>query len=137
MLNSTLLQNASEISQFESIPKALLVLPTLDFVINGAAIPLIAMIGLILNLPGIIFLLIGPRKGQLYSLLLSTQLGFDTAFLAFEILRKLGDYGILGSTHYLASYYVIVTAGVRGSLIASILRNGQSRCTAFRVCHFR
>ena len=121
MLNSTLLQNASEISQFESIPKALLVLPTIEFVINGAAIPLIAMIGVILNFPGILFLSIGPRKGQLYSLLLSTQLAFDTAFLVFEILRKLGEYGKLGTTQYLASYYVIITAGARGSLIASIL----------------
>ena len=102
MLNSTLLQNASGIIQFDSIPRALHVLSTLDFVMNGAAIPLIAMIGLILNLPGIIFLLIGPRKGQLYSLLLSTQLAFDTVFLALEILRKVGEYGVLETTHYLA-----------------------------------
>ena len=121
MLNSTLLQNASGIIQFDSIPRALFVLPTLDFVINGVATPFIAMIGVILNLPGIIFLLTGPRKGQLYSLLLSNQLAFDTAFLVFEILRKVGEYGVLETTQYLTSYYVIITAGVRGSLIASIL----------------
>ena len=121
MLNLNPLRNFTEINEFDGVAKGFSALLTIDFVINGAVIPFIAIIGTILNLLGAVFLLFGPRKGQLYGYLLLTLLVSDTFFLSFEFLRKIVEYGIVKTTQYIEFYYVIVIAGTRSCLIFSIL----------------
>ena len=69
-------------------------------VINGYAVTIIAAIGLILNMIGMFFLSTGPRRGRIFSLLVSSLLGFDAIFLLFEIFKSLEFWLISIPTKY-------------------------------------
>ena len=90
-------------------------------VINGYAVTIIAAIGLILNMIGIFFLSTGPRRGRIFSLLVSSLLGFDAIFLLFEIFKSLEFWLISIPTKYFKAYLITVSSGIRFSMISSIL----------------
>ena len=89
--------------------------------INGYAVSIFAAIGLILNIIGISFLSTGSRRGRIFSLLVSSLLGFDAIFLLFEIFKSLEFWLITIPTKYFKAYLITVSSGIRFSMIASIL----------------
>ena len=89
--------------------------------INGYAVSILAAIGLILNIIGISFLSTGPRRGRIFSLLVSSLLGFDAIFLLCEIFKSLEFWLITIPTKYFKAYLITVSSGIRFSMISSIL----------------
>ena len=57
--------------------------------VNGYTISTLAVIGLILNLIGILFLSTGPRCDKILNLLVACHLSFDASFLLCELLKSL------------------------------------------------
>ena len=91
-LKSTITLNGSESGELDDSFKDTFTMSTLYLVINEVFLPIVAVIGVVLNTLGIVFLARGPRKGQVYSLLLSTLLVFDTIFLSSEMAMKIEDH---------------------------------------------
>ena len=96
-------------------------LPTFDLLIDGYAILIVALIGIILNALGIRLLSTKSKRKKMFNMLLSTLLVFDTFFLTFKILTSLQKHFISVSANYLRMCYVFTNSGVRFSLISSIL----------------
>ena len=93
---------------------------TFDFIIYDCVIPVVAVIGIMLCMIGIYLISTGPRKGKMYSLLLSTLLLFDAGFLLFEALKNMGNYISILSSKSLRTYYFVVTLAIRYFEISSI-----------------
>ena len=79
-------------------------MPTFDLLIGGYAIPIAALMGIILNAIGIGLLSTRSKRKKLFNMLLSTLLVFDTFFLVFQILRSLQIHFISVSANYLRMY---------------------------------
>ena len=80
-LKSTIAVNGTESGEWDDGLEDTITMSTLYLYINERFLPILAGIGVALNMIGIVFLARGPRRGQVYSLLLSTLLIFDTVFL--------------------------------------------------------
>ena len=112
---STIAVNTSEGGEWDNSFEDTFTMSTPYLVINEGFLPTMAVIGVVLNILGIVFLTKGPRKGQVYSLLLSTLLIFDTIFLSTEMAMKIEDHLQSIPTEYRATYHLIVAFGIRWS----------------------
>ena len=92
---------------------------SLDMVVHGGMIPVVATLGSILIIIGVYTFLSGPRRKQIYTLLLSTLLIFDGIFLMFELLKNMELYLYSLSIKYRALFHVIMNSAIRVSAIAS------------------
>ena len=120
-LKSTIAVNGSEIRERDDGFEDTFTMSTPYLVINEVFLPIVTVIGVVLNILGIVFLAWGPRKGQVYSLLLSTLLVFDTIFLSSEMAMKIEDHFQLAPTEYQATYQLVLAFGISWSNISSIL----------------
>ena len=93
---------------------------TFELVINVIAIPVVAFIGCMSCVVGILYLSSGPRRAKLYNLLLSTLFSFDALILFFAFLRGIG-YSIRSIfSQYSLSFHIIVSMAIRCFSISSI-----------------
>ena len=90
----------------------------LHLFVNGYTISILAFIGLILNLIGILLLSTGPRRDKVLNLLVAFRLSFDASFLLCELLKSLKIWLIFIPVK---AYSIIVGYGARFSMISSIL----------------
>ena len=128
--NSTLLQQLGGNNQFdkddsylsnqEKVSEQKCDVVSLDMVVHGGIIPVIATLGIILIVVGVYGFLSGPRRKQIYTLLLSNLLIFDGIFLIFELLKNMEMYLFSLSIRYRALFHVIMNSAIRVSAIASI-----------------
>ena len=92
----------------------------LEFVIDIYAIPIMAVIGLMMCMTGIYFLSSGARRGQIYSLMLSTLILFDSSYLFFEVLRGVGSYIMSVSSKFYGAFHITLISAIRFFGLASI-----------------
>ena len=59
----------------------------LHLFVNGYTISILAVMGLIINLIGILLLSTGPRRDKVLNLLVACRLSFDASFLLCELLK--------------------------------------------------
>ena len=93
----------------------------LHLFVNGYTISILAVIGLILNLIGILLLSTGPRRDKILNLLVACRLSFDACFLFCELFKSLKIWFIFLPRKYVGAYSIIVGYGARFSMISSIL----------------
>ena len=87
--------------------------------IDGYANLIAACIGSALNTAGIYFLLRRNGYKNMFNILLTINLIFDTIFLAFQIPRSIYTYFV--SNNPSVMYYIMTNSGQRFSQIASVL----------------
>ena len=129
-LNSTLVrikndgykrkQNHSQpfMSQYSSEDAS--ILNELEYFINAYAIPILAVIGFMMCMTGIYFLSSGPRRGKIYSMMLSTLILFDSAYLFCEGLKGVGSYIMSVSSNFYEAFNITLTSAIRFFGFASI-----------------
>ena len=93
----------------------------LHLFVNGYTISILAVMGLIINLIGILLLSTGPRRDKVLNLLVACRLSFDASFLLCELLKGLKVWFIFIPGKYVKAYSIIVGYGARFSMISSIL----------------
>ena len=120
-LKSTIAVNGTESGEWDDGLEDTITMSTLYLFINERFLPILAGIGVALNMIGIVFLARGPRRGQVYSLLLSTLLIFDTVFLSSKMAMKMEDHLQLIPIENRKTYQLVVAFGIRWSKISSIL----------------
>ena len=89
--------------------------------ISGYATLIVAIIGIIQNTAGICLLSNRSRRRNMFNMLLSTTLLFDTSFLVFHTLGCIQAYFVSLPANYIKSCYIFTNSGERFSLISSIL----------------
>ena len=95
-------------------------LSILLFMIDGYAVTVLAVIGIVLNIVGIYFLSNGPMCKKLYSLFLSTLFVFDAFLLTFEFVKRMDSYFFeVASAENIQLYHRILNSGIRFSMISS------------------
>ena len=65
---------------------------TFDYIIKGHSTLVIAIVGLISNIIGIVFVSSGDRKGKFFNLLLAAMFTANTLFATFTILRCIDSF---------------------------------------------
>ena len=128
--NSTMLQwlnensrsdeEHSDLSSSEKVSEEKTTTLSLDMVVHGGMIPVVATLGIILTAGGVYRFLRGPRRAQIYTLLLSTLLTFDAIFLVFEMLKNVELYIFSLPNKYRTLFHVIMNSAIRFSAISSI-----------------
>ena len=118
--NSRLNSNSSHLLNPNKVSEDVVVPITLDLVIYGGMIPIVATLGIILNVVGMYVLLNSPRRKQVLTLLLLTLLVFNIIFLICEVVLNTEQFALSLSAKYRALFHVVMYSAIRCSGISSI-----------------
>ena len=83
------LNESGEFSEDVSKPMTNALSSHLHLFVNGYAISTLAVMGLMINLIGILLLSTGPRRDKVLNSLVAFRLSFDASFLLCELLKSL------------------------------------------------
>ena len=93
---------------------------TFDYIINGHSTFVIAIVGLISNIIGIVFVSSGDRKGKFFNLLLAAMFTSNTLFALFTILRCIDSFFLAIPASHLHTFTTVVNSGIRFSTTSSV-----------------
>ena len=97
------------------------VFDTLELIINGYVSLSISSVGVVTNIIGIVFILVGRKRGTLFNLLLTGVFVSDVIFLSLDVLRCVNLFFIPIPESYLWSYHIALQSGIRCSMASSVL----------------